>query len=316
MTGNGQYYTKRRLFLFFLSVIAFVVVRNMFYMLVSNSVLLYDDLNPKDTAAAGFSVASSRSREVETMLRIWSPNTSTVVVQKNLILRELVNDSVLLVQEKNSKNNKNHTLLKANMSHVGEIVKKLKDSPIINLTANFASPHAFKYVIKSPNICGKDRVFILVYIHTAPDHYKRRTVIRQTWGNMGQYDVPMRLVFVMGVATISADLNNTKEQKALYFESEQYGDLVQEDFLDSYHNLTHKGVAALKWISNYCRQAVFILKTDDDIFVNTYTLIRHMLHLEKDPNNTRALLMCAVWYGMPVMRTGKWKVRIRWTVKL
>ena len=45
----------------------------------------------------------------------------------------------------------------------------------------------------------------------------------------------------MGVQPQHADL-----QQALYFESEQYGDIVQEDFLDSYRNLTYKGEYA--WV--------------------------------------------------------------------
>jgi len=93
------------------------------------------------------------------------------------------------------------------------------------------------------------------------------------------------------------------------FESEQYGDIVQEDFLDTYHNLSHKGVTALKWITNYCNQATFILKTDDDIFVNTYTLIRHLRNMERR-GNTTGVLMCAVWYQMTVLREGKWKVTV------
>ena len=33
---------------------------------------------------------------------------------------------------------------------------------------------------------------------------------------------------------------------------------------------------ALKWINDYCKNAKFILKTDDDIIVNTFALINHL----------------------------------------
>ena len=33
---------------------------------------------------------------------------------------------------------------------------------------------------------------------------------------------------------------------------------------------------ALKWINEYCNDAKFILKTDDDIIVNTFALINHL----------------------------------------
>jgi beta-1,3-galactosyltransferase 1 len=281
--------------MFFITVAAFMVVRNMFVMLSTETVSYTDDADPSRSQAAQLSSA----HDVETMVRQFSNLPSTRLHARNITRK---NDTIVYQE----KSDKNHTLLKANMSHVGEIVKKIHD--VIPSDVNVAKPHPFKYVINSPNICGKDQVFIMVYIHTAPDHYKRRMVIRRTWGKTEQYSVPLRVVFVMGLAKLGKNSSDSEAEQALLFESEQYGDIVQEDFLDSYHNLTHKGVAALKWITNYCSQATYILKTDDDIFVNMYTLIRHMQHLHKNPNNTHSLLMCAVWYGMPVMRTGKWKV--------
>jgi beta-1,3-galactosyltransferase 1 len=130
-------------------------------------------------------------------------------------------------------------------------------------------------------------------------------VIRQTWGNPKFFpDTSIRLVFVCGQ---NSD-NSPSAQAALEFEAEQYGDIVQEDFHDSYKNLTYKGIAALKWISLYCRHAKFVLKTDDDIFVNMFTLLRHLNSMDHYGVQNRNLLMCLVWYHMTVMRTGKWAI--------
>lgn len=84
--------------------------------------------------------------------------------------------------------------------------------------------------------------------------------------------------------------------------------ILQENFIDTYHNLTYKGIAALRWIDSYCGQAVFVLKTDDDIFVNMYTLIRYLKKMSRTVDRPRSLLMCLVWESMPVLREGKWKV--------
>ena len=59
-----------------------------------------------------------------------------------------------------------------------------------------------------------------------------------------------RLVFLLGTgdqlpATTEADLAR---------DSLQNGDLVREDFLDSYENLTLKTLAGLKWSSIFCPQ--------------------------------------------------------------
>ena len=78
-------------------------------------------------------------------------------------------------------------------------------------------------VIDADKVCGSDQVFLLIYVHTAPAHYKRRTVIRQTWGDASQYDdVIVRLLFVMG---LQAD--DATSRDALLFEAEQYGDILQ-----------------------------------------------------------------------------------------
>ncbi len=42
---------------------------------------------------------------------------------------------------------------------------------------------------------------------------------------------------------------------------------------DTYHNLTLKTVMGLKWASIFCPQAKFVLKTDDDIYVNLPLLL-------------------------------------------
>jgi len=183
-------------------------------------------------------------------------------------------------------------------------------------------PHPFNYIINSPHVCSNQSVYIIAYVHTAPDHYKRRVVIRQTWGDAYNYDVGLRVVFVMGW-TAPGDKGDHDVQRALEFEAAQYGDIVQEDFLDTYRNLTYKGVAALRWIARFCSHARYVLKTDDDIFVNAFNLLRHLRRLDRAAaaNATslpgapaaaaagpRGLLLCLVWYTMTVMRDGKWKV--------
>lgn len=184
-----------------------------------------------------------------------------------------------------------------------------------------ANPHPFDYIINSPNVCaGDEEIYIIAYVHTAPDHYKRRVVIRQTWGDSSYYNITLRVVFVMGRgAAAAADERSRDVQRALEFEAAQYGDIVQEDFLDTYRNLTYKGVAALRWIARYCPRARYVLKTDDDIFVNAFNLLRHLSRLDRRARTPggdggmsaaapRGLLLCLVWYSMTVMREGKWKV--------
>ena len=49
-----------------------------------------------------------------------------------------------------------------------------------------------------------------------------------------------------------------------------HGDLVQGNFMDTYRNLTYKTVLGHMWVSSFCSQAEFVVKTDDEIYVDIY----------------------------------------------
>ena len=159
------------------------------------------------------------------------------------------------------------------------------------------NPHNFTYTLNPEfQICGKNKsqdVFVLIYVHTSPKNYKRRLSIRETWARRSMFR-DIRLVFMMG-KTEEKSVNDT-----IKLESNIYGDIVQEDFLDSYKNLTYKGIMAMKWISTYCNHTKYILKVDDDIITNTFIVLRHLKSIEKYENYTKKSVMCLVWRNMIV----------------
>ena len=65
---------------------------------------------------------------------------------------------------------------------------------------------------------------------------------------------------------------------------------------------------AMKWISQYCKNAKYILKVDDDIITNIFILMRHLKSLQRHNLITDKTLMCLVWVKMVVMRekSSKW----------
>ncbi len=166
-----------------------------------------------------------------------------------------------------------------------------------------ANPHNFKYIINPKDICHGKEVFLLVYVHSAPDHYKKRTAIRETWGNPKNFPhLTYKVVFLMGRPKDKA------VQDAIQLESETYNDIVQETFIDSYRNLTYKAIEGLKWISHNCNHAKFILKSDDDIFVNIFNLVAHLESIyDFRGRNIKGFLLCLVWYRMKVIRDPKSK---------
>lgn len=96
--------------------------------------------------------------------------------------------------------------------------------------------------------------------------------------------MPVRIVFLLGYARQDGQLGKgpavgNETQSRLRQEAERYDDIVQEQFMDSYNNLTIKSVMALKWIlRNKCNeQASFFMKCDDDTFVNVPNLLHFLL---------------------------------------
>ncbi|NXH50422.1 B3GT5 galactosyltransferase, partial [Dicaeum eximium] len=51
-------------------------------------------------------------------------------------------------------------------------------------------------------------------------------------------------------------------------EDELHGDLLQQDFLDTYNNLTLKTLMGLEWVSRFCPNASYVMKADSDVFLN------------------------------------------------
>lgn len=88
-------------------------------------------------------------------------------------------------------------------------------------------------------------------------------------------------------------------------ESLHYSDIIQEGFVDSYNNLTLKSVMMLKWVLSNCRSVRYIMKTDDDMFVNINNLVR-LLKLRNISNLLVGALICG---ARPIADTqNKWWV--------
>lgn len=122
--------------------------------------------------------------------------------------------------------------------------------------------------IPNAEICpdlGKD-MKLLVLITSSLDHGEMRMAIRQTWGHFGQRK-DIGVAFVLG-SSLSNEMN-----EAIATEMNMYGDIIQAKFIDVYDNLTLKTVSMFEWVDNYCSLVPFLLKTDDDMFINIPKLL-------------------------------------------
>lgn len=165
----------------------------------------------------------------------------------------------------------------------------------------------FKYLINQPSCydfeesksenSAKPPLIAVVLVHSAPNNLNKRNIIRDTWG---QKYARVRLFFLLGAVELSS-LQATLEQ-----ENHQFQDIIQGNFLDTYRNLTYKHVMALKWFNNNCPNVKFLLKMDDDVFLNTPVLYDL---LETDYIDRKDFVFCYKRIREPVLRNfTKWMV--------
>lgn len=155
----------------------------------------------------------------------------------------------------------------------------------------------FKFTINH-NLCNKTQPLLLLLIHSAPGNFRKRKVVRETWG---QETSDLILLFFVG--------SSEKYKKALEDENRKYKDLIQGNFLDAYRNMTYKHVMALKWATYYCPSAKYILKLDDDVFVHIPALL-NFLTQDLSPWGARRLILCDLKLEVAVKRSwrSKWRV--------
>jgi beta-1,3-galactosyltransferase 1 len=113
--------------------------------------------------------------------------------------------------------------------------------------------------------CKKD-ILLLILITSAPKNYHKRRVIRETWAmKRGEYVDYWQHIFLIGRT------DNATLDKEILLEGEKYGDILLGTYIDSYRNLTLKVLSGFMWAEPNCKPS-FVLKTDDDCYVNTLLL--------------------------------------------
>ena len=156
----------------------------------------------------------------------------------------------------------------------------------------------FRFQLNSFPCNGSSPLLLLVLVTSAPGNLENRRTIRETWRRGFRH-----IIFLIGAVESRA------VQAALEEESRTYRDLVQGSFLDSYRNLTYKHVMALKWTAYYCPDARYLLKVDDDVFVNPPVLL-DFLSQDLSPWGARRLILCENLIFQFVNRSlkSKWRV--------
>ena len=134
------------------------------------------------------------------------------------------------------------------------------------------------------------KIFLLIMVFTSPAYFDRRSVIRQTWATDPSMETRWKTVFLLGQTP-----DDSVQNEYLEAEGVMHRDLIRGAQKENYYNLTLKTQMGLEWASKYC-DFQYLLKTDDDVFVNPYLLMDYLrkpdtpktkLYTGRCPDNAR-----------------------------
>ncbi|XP_043110244.1 beta-1,3-galactosyltransferase 2-like [Puntigrus tetrazona] len=141
----------------------------------------------------------------------------------------------------------------------------------------------YMYILNEPNACLLQDPFLVLLIAVEPIKTDARDAIRKAWANESVAGgLGFVRLFFIGVNK-DTRIDGGKLQRTIEQESHRYHDIIQQDYRDTYNNLTLKTLMGMYWITKYCPEAKYVMKTDSDMFVNTEYLIEKLLKPKEQP---------------------------------
>ena len=212
---------------------------------------------------------------------------------------QALNGESLPVQINNIEPNENgnvNLVIQLNMKDLMKLLNKMSDpdSDKGEETDHFM-PGNITITMHNPKLCQEKKLDWVVYVHSSPGNKDKRKNLRNTWGNTNLFKYKkFKIVFLVGMQT------DASIQKDIEAEFREHGDIVQGNFIDHYRNLTLKGIMGLEWVSAYCNNAPYVIKADDDAFLNIFEL-RKLIDTAK---NKDKMIVCPLWKSnsMPILR--------------
>ncbi|KAJ8926123.1 hypothetical protein NQ315_009980 [Exocentrus adspersus] len=154
-------------------------------------------------------------------------------------------------------------------------------------TSQYVLRNEFNSVIMPERVCDQKSLLVMM-VCSAPANFEARRAIRETWGSERRVlGHSVSLYFLIGETV------NSSMQNEVVLESDQFGDIIQERFIDSYNNLTLKSIVMLKLATTYCINTTsYLLKIDDDMFVNVPRLVESLSDRNESTNVLLGKLIC------------------------
>ncbi|XP_038047577.1 beta-1,3-galactosyltransferase 1-like [Patiria miniata] len=150
-----------------------------------------------------------------------------------------------------------------------------KDRPLYS--DNIINPHPFHFTLINHNAC-MDAMYkwamplqLLILVKSRPEDIYDRQQIRETWG--GAQNISNQLTLTMFLLGQTPDATATDE---VLRESLRFEDIIQENFIDAYTNLTYKTTMGMRWVATFCPFASFVASVDSDIILNLHNLLQRL----------------------------------------
>lgn len=178
-----------------------------------------------------------------------------------------------------------------------KVPSQTKHATSLTADENKALPHRTQLISRTR--CTQ-KLFLLIMVFTAPPNVARRNIIRKTWASDPSMELRWKTMFLLGQA------KDKRQQEYLEAEGLMYNDFIRGAHRDNYRNLTLKTEMGLEWAAKYC-DFQFLLKADDDVFVNPYRLIDHLT--KPDTSKTKLYLGYVMRNERP-KRQGKYGVQV------
>uniref|UniRef100_A0A8C5LYN3 Hexosyltransferase n=1 Tax=Leptobrachium leishanense TaxID=445787 RepID=A0A8C5LYN3_9ANUR len=135
-------------------------------------------------------------------------------------------------------------------------------------------PYPYEFIINQEDKCSGRNPFLVALVISESHDFASRNSIRKTWGNVSNYDsVDIVIVFLVGLTPSRSH----EVQKMLEKEDGTFRDIIQQNFLDTYHNLSLKTVMGMEWVAKFCTSASYVMKIDSDVFLNVEFLVHQIL---------------------------------------
>lgn len=141
--------------------------------------------------------------------------------------------------------------------------------------------------------------FLVIIVASFAEAYQNRMVIRRTWGTDNALHRKWKTVFLIGEG------QNVAMSDRISREAQIFGDIIQGDYTETFDNKVFKIQSGFEWAAKYCGNFQYLLKTDDDVFVNTRGLIDF---LSGTGSSNTEFYFGHLMHGSPVLRTGYYAV--------